>query len=215
MNMSTTTENNSVKKQSSQRRIDASRANGAKSKGPVTPEGLARSSQNARKHSILATHICLSAVEEEIFDRILEQYVNRFQPRDQAEYDLVEEIVYCNFKMRKAWSMESSTLAMQIVVDKDFVDTTWAAPTEHDRQALGLAASVKDGNTIPLLQRYARTLSTQAERAIKTLTDLQEQRIPPAPNAAEPAAGNSQESSIPNDPNPEIEHSNFSGIGNR
>ena len=98
--MSSTTENNTTnKKQSSQRRIEASRANGKKSRGPVTEEGKARSSQNARKHSVLATHICLTAAGEEIFNRILEQYVNRFQPRDQCEYDLVEKIVYYEYQM--------------------------------------------------------------------------------------------------------------------
>ena len=54
------------KKQSSQRRIEASRANGKKSRGPVIQAGKARSSQNASKHNLLATRICLTAEDEEL-----------------------------------------------------------------------------------------------------------------------------------------------------
>ena len=137
------------KKQSSQRRIDASRANGKKSRGPVTEAGKARSSQNARKHSLLAQHVCLTPEEERIFNLILDQYVNRFQPRDQAEHDCIEEIVYCKFKMRKAWQFEASTLAMQSVIDENVVNRTWANPSDNDREALGLAASLKESNSLP------------------------------------------------------------------
>jgi hypothetical protein len=206
--MSSTTDstNTTSKKQSSQRRIEASRANGKKSRGPVTEEGKARSSQNARKHSVLATHICLNAVDEEIFDRILEQYVNRFQPRDQVEYDLVEKIVYCEFQIRHAWMERSAALAMQMTIDKDFVDGTWAAPSNTDRAVIALTASIKDGNTINLLDRYARTLSTQSERSMKQLIALQKLRIPPPPGAPELTAENGEPGALPNEPNPEIEH---------
>jgi hypothetical protein len=40
-------------------RILSSRANGARSTGPVTAEGKRRSSQNATSHGLLARHIVM------------------------------------------------------------------------------------------------------------------------------------------------------------
>jgi hypothetical protein len=194
------------KKQSSQRRLESSRANGRKSRGPVTPEGKARSSQNSRRHGALATLITLTPEDEHIFNLIFEQYANRFQPRDQPEFDLVEEITFYKFQIRQCWIQQASALKLQMTKDKDIVDSEWAGATEHERRVLALSASTKDGNTIVLLQRYARTLSTQAERAIKQLLDLQKLRLPPVPAPSQLGTDRCPlTTDVPNDPSPEIE----------
>jgi hypothetical protein len=204
---SSNTESAPAKKQSSKRRIEASRANGKKSRGPVTEEGKARSSQNSRKHAILASRICLSAEDEEIYCAVFENYEARFQPRDQAEFDLLEEIVFYKFQMRKCWMQQSAALSMQIARDKNVVDSEWSAPTDNDREVIALENSSKDSKTIVLLQRYARTLSGQAERAIKQLIELQRLRIPPPPAPTQLTTDHCPlATALPNDPNPEIEH---------
>jgi hypothetical protein len=52
-----------------ERQIQASRANGARSRGPVTAEGKRNSSRNAVKHGWLAETIVLKS---ELSDRFLE-----------------------------------------------------------------------------------------------------------------------------------------------
>ena len=184
------------------RRQEASRRNGALSNGPITPEGKARSSRNAVTHGCLATLITFNAEEADLFNRIHAEYVARFEPRDQAEHDLVEEIVRAKWQIRQAWAYESATVGLQLVQDAERIDRIWKSLGETDRRTLALTASLKDSNTIPNLQRYARSLALQAERDIKLLMALKIQPLPPAEEPAQKPSQEPLESAERNEPSP-------------
>ena len=61
-------------------RSEASRVNGAKSRGPKTPEGRARSSQNARKHGVLVHAVVLRNEDPEQYDALAREYYARYGP---------------------------------------------------------------------------------------------------------------------------------------
>jgi hypothetical protein len=77
-------------------RVEANRANAQHSTGPRTPEGLARSSQNAVKHGMFSQPLGLAAKRlgesREQFDTLLAQLRQRYEPVDIDEGLLVDRL---------------------------------------------------------------------------------------------------------------------------
>src|ERR1041384_245717 len=92
---------------SSLRRIQASRANGAKSRGPVTPPGKARSARNALKHGLLSTDVVLASESKQPSKHPLDARVARWQPADQAELGCVEHMAAADWRIRRLWAVET------------------------------------------------------------------------------------------------------------
>ena len=86
----------------------AARANGAKSNGPITPEGKSKSALNAIRHGMLAGSLVLSTESREKFDAVLHGYLNDYQPEGQTENDLVEAIVAAKWLQQRCWSIANS-----------------------------------------------------------------------------------------------------------
>jgi hypothetical protein len=92
---------------SSEKRIAASRANGALSRGPKTPEGKARSARNATRHGLLSKIVVLEDEPDEAFHRICREYAHRFGPLDAVEAGMVDEMVATLWRLRRAWAIEN------------------------------------------------------------------------------------------------------------
>src|SRR5579871_4025355 len=96
---------------SSLRRILSSRANGALSRGPLTPEGKRRSSQNAIHHGLLSDCVVLPGESLDTFAEVLAQHVDRFAPADGVELGMIEEMAAAYWRLRRSWAIENALLA--------------------------------------------------------------------------------------------------------
>src|SRR5438105_15372363 len=121
---------------SSQRRIDASRANGAKSHGPITPEGRETSSRNAITHGFTAHTVVLTNESVDRFEQAVDSYAGHFQPQDEVEMDLVEELVVAKWRQRRAWSMETATLDHELDLQDPELVSEWEHLDHPTRLAL-------------------------------------------------------------------------------
>src|SRR3954453_23930703 len=82
---------------SSQRRIEASRANGARSRGPVTAEGKMRSAQNALRHGLLAKAVVLADEDADAFQSLV----------DCVELFFLERMAAAQWRQTRSWAVEA------------------------------------------------------------------------------------------------------------
>ena len=155
---------------SSLRRINASRANGARSRGPVTPEGKARSAANAVRHGLLAQTVVLAVESKDLFEASLAGYITRFQPADDVELSLVEEMAVADWRRRRCWGIETC------LFDQAANDSA-AKDAPHGLTA-GYSA-LAGAPTFSLVNRYEARLDRMYQRALSNLMLLRKnQELP-------------------------------------
>ena len=107
----------SPKKPSSEKRIAAARANGAKSRGPKTPEGrlkCAQAASNQCKHNMLADSILLKGESRKSFTAMLEHYYQAFQPRTDPERDIIKKMAVSYWRQMRTWSTAQTQFNQEI-----------------------------------------------------------------------------------------------------
>ena len=93
-------------------RAEASRKNGAKSKGPVTAGGKARASKNALKHGLRAASTVLLDGEDETEFEVLDQGLKTdLQPSGPLETLLTSRLAIAAWRMSRADRIEADLLA--------------------------------------------------------------------------------------------------------
>ena len=179
------------------------RINGAKSHGPVTSEGLTRSSRNALRHGLTAP--ALAAVSPVLptesaanYQTLLNSYLSEFSPIGLLEMELVETMAAARWRLRRVSTIETTLLTIEMdrlaeYIDRHFEDRD--RPATPDERLAWTFHRVAEKPSLNLLLRYEATLTRTCARALKQLQQLQSLRdheeLPnepkPAPTPLEPA----------------------------
>jgi hypothetical protein len=179
----------------SPRKLAAARANAQKSTGPKTPEGKARSAQNAVRHGLCAKIIVLFNENGSEYKALFSSYVEEFQPAGPVEFHLVEEMVTAAWRGRRALEVETNALDTKMRSDQDYLEERYGEIDESFQRAKAFTSLSNDTAAIRL-DRYQASMSRQFHRALKALLDLRK-RNPPR----------SQQANLPIEANPISEHS--------
>ena len=169
---------------SSDRRKKSSRANGALSHGPSSPEGKKRSSQNAFRHGLLADCVVLVGEARESFLKLLQFHIDRFHPADGVEFGMMEEMASCKWRLYRAWFLEKG------LFDKELATATGDMSNRMSTTLTYLAGAPALG----LVHRYESRLHHMYQRALRTFFMLHDR-----PNEFPP-------DELPNEPSPISEH---------
>jgi hypothetical protein len=152
-------------------RAEASRKNGAKSRGPVTPEGKARSSRNALRHGLCAEKFAVVDGESaEAFAAFEAALVADLAPEGALQALLAGRIARAAWRLERAERIEAELFAREmhgVFGDGD----------------LGLAL-IRDGNgarAFDVLLRYRGAAQAELFRTLRTLKALQAEAAREAP----------------------------------
>lgn len=157
--------------------IEASRRNGARSRGPKTPEGRSRSSQNARTHGLSAqARFVLSQEDQDSFDQLLAGYIRTYEPANAAETQLVFEITRCAWRLERLTSIEAALLDLKIDQQRDWIKSQFRSIDPTSRVALAFASLADNTSQLSLLCRYEASCRRGLVSATNTLARLQNER---------------------------------------
>jgi hypothetical protein len=141
-------------------RAEASRRNGAKSCGPKTPEGKARSAQNALKHGLRAQkHVVLPGENAAEFEAVETALLEELAPEGALQTVLARRVVAATWRLERAERLEAELFA----------------ENHSAGRSLGLAL-IRDCNgarSFDTLLRYRGGTLAELWRALRTLKALQ------------------------------------------
>ena len=161
---------------SSLRKIEANRENG-KLGGPKTPDGKMKSALNAVKHGLSGNTLVLTNESRPMYNDLLDAFVERFQPADAVEFELLLEMVAARWRLRRVWSIETAMIDVEMDDQEDNLAKDRGDVDEVVRIALAFK-SLAEGKGLSLLSRYEARLRRIYEKALADLRQLQSTRPP-------------------------------------
>jgi hypothetical protein len=144
----------------SRARAEASRKNGAKSRGPRTPEGKARAAQNALKHGLRAEkYLVLPAEDAGAFAQLEAALFDELAPEGALQTGLACQITSAAWRLARVDRMEAELLTFR----------------DRDERNLGLAVcrDAHSAHVLPTLVRYRAAAHAEFARSLRTLKALQ------------------------------------------
>jgi len=140
------------------KQIEASRRNGARSHGPVTPEGKQQSSRNATKHGLCSRRMLLPDESPEKLRELEVFWLRQLWPQTHAERELVLNVASAAWRMQRYERLEASVMSIEMATHPE-------DPEAAGRAFLSLANT---GRGLDLINRYATRARREFEHALET-----------------------------------------------
>lgn len=153
----------------SELRKQTARINGSKSRGPITPEGKIRSSQNAIKHGLssdrLTRTLVLALEDQPGFNQLLALLEAEHQPATITERALVAKLAAALWRQLRCWGVETQVLDNEASLRRDF----HRHHTPEARIMFAFQAIGESTRSLDLLHLYDSRLDRQFHRVLNQL----------------------------------------------
>jgi hypothetical protein len=177
----------------------AARINGAKSRGPVTPEGKGISSQNAVRHGLTARRVVLENERPEAWDDFLQALTEEWEPQTPAELQIVHDLAGARWRLNRLLDIETESLNVEMARERESVEKSVSNGADVTRITLAWQALQKEG-TLPAIHRHETRLRRIIRECMAQLAALHEGRQNQKQQDAPPSA--SVNTPVQNEPEP-------------
>ena len=151
----------------SQAQIEASRANGARGRGPTTDEGKAASCRNALKHGLRAAAPVLAPDEDrDAFDALLADLIEEHAPQDTVEAALVRQLALAIWRLERVEWLEVEALSTR----ERRPNSNYAGGYHPG------SPSIWDARRLETVVRYRAQVERNLHRTLKALQERQSLR---------------------------------------
>ncbi len=181
--------------------IAVSRNNGARSQGPVTIEGKARSSRNAVRHGLTAKTVVLNNEDPAQFKILCENLANDYEPQTEYEQELVGQLAGARWKLRRCNIVEKGIFDKAVDEMRPRIEAEYEGADEEMVTIFALEQAI-DSPQLKSLRRYMTQILRVERHASSQLEKIRRER-PPQPPAAVPASENASQRNEPGEKRPE------------
>jgi hypothetical protein len=154
----------------------ASRRNGAKSRGPATPEGRNVSRNNTFRHGMLAKTILLEGESRQIFREFIAHLENTFFPDTPYEMTLVETMAIAKWRQMRLAGMERAAVRHQLRQHAEQENATPLPTDPATRAWIAFTGINQQYRTLELMNRYESRCDRQYNKALTLLLEAQRRR---------------------------------------
>jgi len=164
---------------STESQIKANRKNAKKSTGPKTPEGKAKSAQNATTHGLTASSDVIQGESQEEFDAHYHGIVEDFAPRNTIEAFLADRVATLAWRLKRAGRMQNQVLN-GLLLDHPYIlenrGCLYEEPSNHDPDVRLGAVINRDFRFKEILERLTLYESRIQNSFTKSLNALERQK---------------------------------------
>jgi hypothetical protein len=151
----------------SDKQIQASKANGALSRGPITESGKRNSARNHIRHGLLAQTVVLEEEVASRFRELLAAYMEEYQPRTASQVSLVETMAVARWRQLRVWGAQKAGMDRDMALQNPNVGPACV------RALLAFRGSPDTFCPPEVLLRYEIAFDRQFSRALTRLLALQ------------------------------------------
>jgi hypothetical protein len=111
------------------------------------------------------------------FDKLYQSYIDRYQPADEVEMGLVNEMVAARWRQQRLWMIQTAGIDLEMDRMQEQLEKTMLQCPEPTRISIAFTWMANKGKAAELLTRCETTYSRMHDRAMKALKRLQEDRM--------------------------------------